>query len=799
MEWSPTGDFEDSPSQVFLNRIEDDCKVHYVNTDNMIILTTADLHLEYTKDSKIFTSKNLQICIDVNETRCIWSPGLKNIGNLKGTTRTLDDTNGEELVLEDGIISRDGWSLIDDSKTLVFDETGWIKPRNNPKNIDWYFFGYGHDYKDALKEYTEVAGKIPIPPKYAFGYWWSRYWNYSESEFKQLVNEMNDYQIPLDVAIIDMDWHETYGLSRHSQNYAPDGSIEGWTGYTWNKDLFPNPKAFLKWLHERGLKVALNLHPASGIAPMEEQYEEFLKEDGTSDPKGYIAYKMADKKWKDTYFKLIIKKLEDEGVDFWWLDWQQYPESKVVEGLSNTWWLNHVFFTEMEKSGKRPLIFHRWGGLGNHRYQVGFSGDTRMTWDSLKYQPYFTATASNVGYGFWSHDIGGHFPNGSDTDPELYLRWLQYGIFSPIVRTHSTKAASIERRFWKFPEHFAKFRDALKLRYELVPYIYNNARIAHETGVSLCRPMYYEHPEDERAYEFKSQYYFGEDILCAPIAEPINSDTGLVEKELWLPEGEWFELCSGESITGNQVLKREYDLAEFPIFVKAGSIIPSFKDSMNITKTMNEIKFTIIPGEESELNYYDDDGITTNYLNGKHSTVKVTHKRIKNKSTVLIYPVKGDYHTVGKYRAVTVDLLNTIPPKRVSLSCHQHYDVEYLADELTTRITFTKDCDLAVELEVEFPEYNQAILNGMKRFFHRFNNVVERLKYTVAKDDWSGTLPNPVHKLQQIPTRVQYFPKTIIDELNQIEPTLAKLFKELEDHPSVPNSVTKWMRRYLNY
>jgi len=98
------------------------------------------------------------------------------------------------------------------------------------------------------------------------------------------------------------------------------------------------------------------------------------------------------------------------GIDFFWLDWQQWIENKNVKGLSNTWWLNYVFFTEMEREGKnRPLLFHRWGGLGNHRYQIGFSGDTHITWQSLSFQPYFTSTAGNVGYGYWSHDIGGHY------------------------------------------------------------------------------------------------------------------------------------------------------------------------------------------------------------------------------------------------------------------------------------------------------------------------------------------------------------------------------------------------------
>ena len=195
---------------------------------------------------------------------------------------------------------------------------------------------------------------------------------------------------------------------------------------------------------------------------------------------------------------ILHHSLEKQGVDFFWLDWQQEPTT-TVPGLNPTWWLNYVHFTDMEREGKRPLLFHRWGGLGNHRYQIGFSGDTYSTWPSLAFQPYFTATAANVGYGYWSHDIGGHMPG--TVDPELFTRWVQWGAFSPVLRTHSTKNPDAERRIWAYaPQYATAMRRAFLKRYALIPYIYTAARETYDTGISILHPLYYDFPEEEGAY-----------------------------------------------------------------------------------------------------------------------------------------------------------------------------------------------------------------------------------------------------------------------------------------------------------
>lgn len=215
----------------------------------------------------------------------------------------------------------------------------------------------------------------------------------------------------------------------------------------------------------------MNLHPASGIQPHEDAYEAFAKAMSV-DPKTkkYIPFNITDKSFAKNYFDIVLNPLEDLGVDFWWLDWQQW-DSTDIPGVNPTFYLNYLHYTDMQRRDKtRPLIYHRWGGLGNHRYQIGFSGDTYNTWKSLQFQPYFTATSSNVGWGYWGHDLGGFFKG--EEEPELFTRWIQFGIFSPITKIHYWAHPGMDRRPWAYPPKYANaMRDAYKLRYALIPYI----------------------------------------------------------------------------------------------------------------------------------------------------------------------------------------------------------------------------------------------------------------------------------------------------------------------------------------
>jgi alpha-glucosidase len=379
-----------------------------------IQIKTDALTLTYKSDvntPRPFDERNLRVSFTLNDKEVIWHPGMSDTGNLQGTTRTLDGALGSKTKepLDPGLISRDGWVVVDDSKRPLFDgddfrfDKGtnstwpWVMVRPEGERQDWYFFGYGHDYEAALHDFTLVAGKIPLPPRFAFGAWWSRYWSYSDQELMELAKQFRSNDVPLDVFVIDMDWHKTFHQGWWDKDLDQAGETKGWTGYSWNTVLFPDPEQFLNEIHGLGLKATLNLHPASGIQPWEDAYPSMAKAMGIDAATGkYVPFDITNKKFAMNYLNLVHRPLEKQGIDFWWLDWQQ-KQTTSTPGVNPTWWLNYVHFSDQARQGKRPLLFHRWGGLGNHRYQIGFSGDTISVWESRGFEPRFNATPAQLG------------------------------------------------------------------------------------------------------------------------------------------------------------------------------------------------------------------------------------------------------------------------------------------------------------------------------------------------------------------------------------------------------------------
>ena len=780
MEWSADGQFEDRATLTFVNRETPVPEFKVRESKSKLTITTPALTLTYLKNGK-FSDKNLKAVFTLNGKEVVWTPGMENPQNLLGTTRTLDGADGSKLKepMEQGILSRAGWSLIDDSQRHVLTPDGseweeWVEARPEGDRQDLYLFAYGHDYKQALADYALVAGRAPMPPKYTLGYWWSRYWQYSDNEFVDLVNKLKSMDVPIDVLIVDMDWHETWGLRKSNSPKDEYGQRIGWTGYTWQKELFPSPANFLKWTENEELKVALNLHPASGIQPYEAVYDDFTKEYGWSEKGKSVPFKIDERKWADAYFKTVLEPMERDGVDFWWLDWQQWKESKYTPGLSNTFWLNHTFFNHAERQnpGLRPFIYHRWGGLGSHRYPLAFSGDTYATWPMLAYLPYFTATASNVNYGWWGHDIGGHMFHKTQkaTDPELYTRWLQYGEFTPIFKTHSTKDPRIERCIWCFPDHMFLMRDAIRLRYTLAPYIYNAARENYDTGVGMCRPMYYDYPESDKAYETPEQFMFGNDILATTITQPVDSITGLAPRTIWFPEGAWFDCATGSMYEGGRTEELHYTLAENPHYAKAGSIIPMNPATVkNLQQPCDTLVLTFIPGGDGQLRHYEDDGMSQQYKTN-YAVTTVSKKQEGNTVRVRISPREGSFAGASDNRSYELRFPAVFPPKSVKVNGKElaysrfpkagewTYDGYTLAPVIYTGTTA---CDAPVEIELAFDDYataHQADLYGMSGVFKRC------LDLTVEFKTEQGAHSEPYLMLPEEYLRVSQCPNFILEE-----------------------------------
>lgn len=783
MEWAEDGHFEDRASLGIVNRRLPVPPYIVRKTGKGLTIKTEDMTLTYSGGK--FAEDNLSVvftmadCSSKKGVKSVtWHPGLDDSGNLLGTTRTLDGCDGITTSdpYDKGVVSRDGWAVIDESSRHLFepvdsDWKNWVAVREPGERQDLYLFAYGHDYKAAVSDFTKIGGEIPLPPKFAFGYWWCRYWQYSDFEFVGLGKQIRSFGIPIDIMVLDMDWHKTWTMWKKDRPRDEFGQRIGWTGYTWNDILFPNPANLLKDLANQGLKTTLNLHPASGIQPYEEPYERFVTDylsrtDNYDGPKGYVnedgskapvPFRIDDMDWADAYFNSVLHPIESLGIDFWWVDWQQWKESRYTPGLSNTFWINYTFFNDMvrqsESEGiraRRPMIYHRWGGIGSHRYQIGFSGDTYASWQVLSYLPYFTSTASNVGYGYWGHDIGGHMqPKGvKSTDPQMYTRWLQYGVFTPIFKTHSTKDMTMEKRFWVFPDYFDAMRAAIRLRYDLSPYIYTAARQTTNTGISMCRPMYYDWPEAEEAYSYKEQYMFGDDILATVVCEPVDSITGLAQRGVWFPEGsDWYDMATGTLIKGGQELTLHYTIEENPYYVRAGAVIPlAGSEISSLQQASNELRLLVVPGEgTSTAVVYEDDGKTQAYKE-EYATTTVSKSLSGTRLSLKVSPREGSYEGMDPQRKVSIILEGVLAPEKIIVNGTEvpysrfaayeeepvwGYDGAGLAATVYLPEGLASD---EIVLECSLRECDRTLLDGKKGIMRRMMVLTPESKLVLSGD-----------------------------------------------------------------
>ncbi|MGN1418763.1 MAG: TIM-barrel domain-containing protein, partial [Acutalibacteraceae bacterium] len=374
VEYSRAKHFTDEPTQAVLFRNIDKPLFTFKKDCNDVVIATKDTVFCYdlkAKKMKSITLKGGKVVTDFEK------------GNLKGTYRTLDMVNGS-IPLEDGLLSRNGVSVVDDSKTVLINSDGTMKER--PSCKDEYYFAYGNDYRGCIKDFYKLCGEVPLVPRYCLGNWWSRYKDYSQSEYLELMDKFIENEIPVSVATIDMDWHWVDVIKRFGKEdalYQREGlpihnmleifQSQGWTGYSWNTELFPDYKAMLRQLQDEGFKVTLNLHPAQGVRPFEDMYDEMAKAmDIDPQSRKHIKFDITDPQFIEAYFDILHKPYEKDGVDFWWIDWQQEKTTKI-KGLDPLWALNHYHTLAFNGEHKRPLILSRFAQVGSHRYPLGFS------------------------------------------------------------------------------------------------------------------------------------------------------------------------------------------------------------------------------------------------------------------------------------------------------------------------------------------------------------------------------------------------------------------------------------------
>jgi len=421
---------------------------------------------------------------------------------------------------------------------------------------DLYLFARGRDYKGTLMDYRSLSGPIPQLPRWALGPMYSRWMGYHDFEEREIVNTYERNAVPLDVLIVDMDWHDSYPRGVPP---APGGArvpSEPWTGFSMWPALWPAPEELIGEARTRGVRTVFNLHPHYGVQYFDSTYPTLARALGVDPSSGMpLQGDYTNKSWADPFLEITIAPLESLGVDAWWVDWQQNEWSEVM-GATSQIWSSYVFYSNPHRYGpkasralspgrssERPVVLNRWGGYGHHRYPFGFSGDADTNWEMLRYQVYLTSTAANVAWS-WSHDIGGF--SGVPT-PELMTRWVQMGVFSPILRPHTAGKSGSHRDIWGFPfPAFEAMRVWFRARSRLVPYLAGEGRQAFDTGILPVHPLYYDFPHAPGVYgrDALHAHFFGRDIFVAPILDPAQSwasGADLAETRVWVPPGRWVE------------------------------------------------------------------------------------------------------------------------------------------------------------------------------------------------------------------------------------------------------------------
>ncbi len=775
LEYSTDGKFIDGKTLLAVDREYAPVTYKVKTVGKFVEIRTDLIIVRYRKDSGAFTSDNLSITASKsNPFQFGWKPGMVQKENLKGTRHGYDAVKGRTVMygkeegkiveLDDGILAKDGWTLIDDSKGPVLVKDGecqlhpiteeWIENRPDNGSQDWYFLSYGHDYQSALKDFTSFSGQIPLLPRYAYGNWHSWYWLYSDGEFREMIDNYRKYGIPIDVLCIDMDRH-----------------INGWYGWDWNLNLFPDPAKMFADFRDDHLKLTSNMHidylysNESSFAPMKKDLGPELA------PGDTITLELSNRKIAGSFFKREIDKMYGLGWDFLWDDNGSYVSPPGFPSIDMNLWRGYLFFEDNAARGKRPLFLGRYGGFGGHRYPVGFSGDTFAAWESLDFQTIYNTSSANVCF-LWTHDLGGFqnvwwdpekpFAQTAKYDPELLLRWLQFGALTPAMRNQTAKQISICKYPWEQPrEYFEPIREAVRFHYALNPYIYSMSRKAYETGVSVCRPLYYEWPECEESYSRKNEYMFGDNIFVAPITAP-REGKRLSSLKFWLPEGQWYEWNSGSMLEGGKEYERTYALNEYPMFVKAGAIIPMYDGTQtNLDGCDEAITIVIAPGEgDSKFSLYEDDGVDPDYAHNFAKT-EITSSRQGNTHKIVIGTRRGSYKDMPSDRNFRIKLLSAACPKSVTVNGE---DVKWSFDGMNIAVLVdvpVTRCDAEKVVEIEYSESN-AVLDGLKGAAKRSYEAIFDLKRN--NEDLTYFFPDYMSRVYTIREALYYHPEKM-DEL----------------------------------
>ncbi len=644
LEYSPSSTFNDLKTELVSFRDFDVPKFSKKEDEQFLEVETSYFKLTYFKDldfrgTRLNPTKTLRI--EVKNTEAVWYYGHPEAKNYFGSNISTEIAKGENKENR-GLFSLDGMVSFDDSENFRIDEMGCYE---NPikGNLDVYVFIYNKDFGLCVQDYFKLTGMPSLIPRYALGNWWSRDLPYTEQEIRELVANFEKNDIPLSVFLFDKDWH-----IRDTDAYK---GLE--TGYTFNNKLIPDPKTLLNDLHMKGIRVGLQINPKDGFYPHEAKYQD-VKAFLGDNRDGLIAIDPLNPKMLDAILKYGLIPLEEMGVDFFWND------SRDVQNIHKLWVLNNYMFNSLSRNpAKRGMILARNSLKAAHKYPVLYAGESKVSWANFRSTPFFNLSASNIGVCWWSHDIGG-FKEGIE-DPELYIRSIQLGVFSPIMRFHSAGGKYYKREPWKWDVNTkAIVCRYLRLRHRLTSYLYTEAYKYHKTGSMIFQPLYYYLPKVYDNDDYKIEYFFGSELLVAPIINKMNPIMKRTIHKFYLPDGVWYEFTTGKRYPGNKKYTSFYKQEDYPIFAKKGSIIPlSNKSNINNTSNPTDIEIHIFPGQNNTYRMYEDDGISSLYKEGFYLITEIDYNYLPNNYTVIIRSIEGKTGIVPAKRNYKIRFRNT--------------------------------------------------------------------------------------------------------------------------------------------
>lgn len=648
IEYNENGNFIDAPTELVLYRNLKTPEFKVGEDNNFISITTNYFKLIYQKGKPFLGSKTSpasNLKIELLNTDRYWYYGHSEIRNFGIPNSSL----AEGGVKGKGLYSSDGIASIDDSNTLLLNEDGTTY-QNDELRIDTYIFMYNKDFEEALKDYYKITGFPALVPRYALGNWWSRNIDYNDLQLKELVDRFEQEQIPVSIMLLDKDWHKR----------KLEGQKLSKTGFTFNNEYYKNPAAMISYLHSKNIRIGLNINPLEGISDIETYYEEALKY-LKADENGKIPFNVFDPKWVDVYLKLFIHPLDNLGIDFYWLD----TEAKNIRALEL---LKHYHFYDMQRDYKRrPLLLSESKGIAPHRYPITYAGKTDVSWSTLRKIPFHNTNSFNIGSQFWTYDVGGYFKGTEDN--ELYIRYIEQGVFSPILKFGADKGKYYKREPWRWDiKTYTVVKQYLQLRHDLIPYIYSEAYKYHKFGNQIIKPLYYEIPDFYDDVLYRNEYYFGEELFIAPIIAKKDDAMDRVVHNFHLPKGTWYDYFTGKKFPGGKNYISFFRDQEYPVFAKSGAIIPlGHNENINDTTPPVNMEINIFPGQSNSYTLFEDDGESDLYRKDYYLLTQIDYNYLPSNYSVVIRSVEGKSGIVPEKRNYKIVFRNTKRTEDVSV------------------------------------------------------------------------------------------------------------------------------------